>query len=468
MASVVQLVGLDFGTTTCAAVVASARLLQNSVTGRMQLDEVCEICRSPMVFTPLTDGGIDLRHVEVLLETWLAEVRADQLFGGGALLTGLTAQANNRAVLIELIRRRLGNALIAVADDPCLESWLAFQGSCAALSRSMPDRFILNLDIGGGTTNLALGQAGEVLRTGCLFVGARHIQVEPGTHRLVCVSSFAQALLNRLGIDKGPGDMLMPKERDAILNYYAQLLERTIAGNHAVDAIDRLHTQVAFDAPRLASPPIVTLSGGVGELIYSAVRGQPWPATTSFGDLGIDLAQRLFEHPRWRGDFERYQPSGGGRATVYGLLRHSTEVSGATIYLARSELLPLPDVPIFGTVSLDTSVEQLAAMLRLVERSPRGGCLYVVLPDASAEAVRVLANRLADQLEKISLPAARPLVLVVHGNVGKALGQYVTRWGETPWAVAVIDEVPLRDAQYVHLGRLQHQVVPVSFFGLQP
>src|SRR5262249_28871156 len=158
---------------------------------------------------------------------------------------------------------------------------------------------------------------------------------------------------------------------------YVQLIERMISGDHPEGGVDSLHTQVAFDAPRLASPPIVTLSGGVGELVYAAIRGQPWPAISCFGDLGIDLAQRLFEHPRWRSHFEQHQPSGGGRATVYGLLRHSTEVSGSTIYLARPGLLPLPDVPIFGTVSLDTSVEQLAALLRLVERSPRGGCLYI-------------------------------------------------------------------------------------------
>jgi len=55
-------------------------------------------------------------------------------------------------IVMDAVRRRLGDAFIATADDPCLEAWLAFHGSCAALSRAQPHTPILNLDIGGGTT----------------------------------------------------------------------------------------------------------------------------------------------------------------------------------------------------------------------------------------------------------------------------------------------------------------------------
>src|SRR5207302_1836637 len=144
-----------------------------------ELSDVRERFRSELVFTPLDGDRIDMARVEAYLDAWLAAggVRTDEVFGGGALLTGLTAQRDNAGRLVELIRRRLGDALIAAADDPCLESWLAFLGSCGELSRSHPDRAVLNLDIGGGTTNLALGEGGQVRRTSCLFLGARHVQV---------------------------------------------------------------------------------------------------------------------------------------------------------------------------------------------------------------------------------------------------------------------------------------------------
>src|SRR5262249_51655475 len=158
----VKLVGLDFGTTTSSAVVATARLTRNSVTGRTDLSDIRESYRSELIFTPLCGDRLDERTLDACLHRWLTagEVRPGEVFGGGALLTGLTAQRDNAAALVSLIRRRLGDALIATADDPCLESWLAFMGSCAALSRAHPDRLFLNLDIGGGTTNLALGRAG--------------------------------------------------------------------------------------------------------------------------------------------------------------------------------------------------------------------------------------------------------------------------------------------------------------------
>src|SRR5581483_2365832 len=154
----------------------------------------------------------------------------EELFGGGALLTGLAARRQNAVALVELVRRRLGDALVASADDPCLESWLAFMGSCAALSHSHPDRPIINLDIGGGTTNVALGEAGEVLKTGCLYVGARHVQVTPGTYRIKRLSEFAAELFEHLRIRKGIGDELSHDDVDAVLDFYLRLLEATVTG----------------------------------------------------------------------------------------------------------------------------------------------------------------------------------------------------------------------------------------------
>src|SRR5262245_50998518 len=133
MPDLVKLIGLDFGTTTSSAVVAAARLCRTAV-GRMDLALQDELYRSDMVFTPLLpDDRLDLGRVEELLDAWLraGQVRTGELFGGGALLTGLTAQKQNGAALVQLIRRRVGDALIATADDPCLESWLAFMGNCA-------------------------------------------------------------------------------------------------------------------------------------------------------------------------------------------------------------------------------------------------------------------------------------------------------------------------------------------------
>lgn len=468
----VQLVGLDFGTTTSGAVVASARLTRNAVTSRTELADVRERFRSPLVFTPLHGERLDEGRLVDLLDSWFSAggVCPEAIFGGGALLTGLTAQKENAAALVRLIRARLGEALIATADDPCLESWLAFLGSCGALSVTLPSTPIVNLDVGGGTTNLALGVAGEVRRTGCLFVGARHVRVEPGTYRLVGLSRYARALFDALDIGKGPGDTLSESEVDAVLDFYRDLLDAAVTSRTEafVSEVARLHEQVSFRLPANVGEVAVTFSGGVGELVYAHLRGEPWPQTTCFGDLGIDLAQRIVAHPRWAKSLRQYRPAGGGRATVYGLLRHSTEVSGSTIFLPEPSPLPLSDLPILGTIAPEPSDERLREILALVRASPRGGCLRIHKLGTDVAAVRGLGMRLHRLLGEVSFPPTLPLVLLVGENVGKALGHYVTAWGTAPRNLVVIDEVAERAAQYAQLGVPRAGVVPVSFYGLHP
>ncbi len=468
----VKLIGLDFGTTTSSAVIAAARIARNSVTGRMELSQVEECHRPAIVFTPFQDENLDEHKINDYLDAWLAAgaVQPEEVFGGGALLTGLAAQAGNAAALVRLVRGRLGEALIARAEDPCLESWLAFMGACADLSRAHPRTPIVNLDVGGGTTNLALGLGGEVLRTGCLFVGARHVRVEPGGYRLVRLSPYARPLFDHLGIAKGPGDWLSPEEVDAVLSFYLDLLGAALTGEAEKfqPPVARLHEQVPFRMPAELTRFAVTLSGGVGELVYAHLRGKPLPPTTHYGDLGIDLARRILEAPWWTGQGAAFIPAGAGRATVYGLLRHTTLISGSTLFLPRPETLPLRDLPLFGRITEASDEEHLHHLLDLVRRSPRGGGIQVTLGRPGPEVVREVGARLARVLRAKDFPPAHPVVLFVAENLGKVLGQYATAWGALPLNLVVIDELAARDAQFAQVGSFQNQVVPVSFYGMTP
>lgn len=470
----VKLIGLDFGTTTSSAVIASAELLPNAATGRTEPGNLRECYRSEIVFTPYSGNSLDLTRLSEYLDAWLTAgaVRAEEIFGGGALLTGLAAQKDNAPALVNLIRQRVADALIASADDPSLESWLAFMGSCARLSRDHPETRFVNLDIGGGTTNLALGRNGEVLSTGCLYLGARHIKVVPGTYRIVELSPYARRLLQHLGIDKDQGAELVRHEVEAVLDFYVLLLEAALTGRHSVfeEPVARLHQQVAFKPEPLsgnADQVVVTLSGGVGELVYAAVQGEARQPTTYFGDLGIDLAARLLDASPWSAHFRHYRPAGKGRATVYGLLRHSTQVSGSTLFLPDASFLPLRNLPILGTITRTTSESQLRDLLDMVQRSSTGGCLQIRLSERGPASVRQVGTRIARELKARGFPASQPLVFLVAENLGKALGQYISQWGALPLKFAVLDEINIPDAQYVHLGRLHNHVIPVSFHGIQ-
>ena len=480
----VTMIGLDFGSTTSSAIVARAMVARSSASGRMTFG-VPEIrYRSEPVFTPFTNGQIDEVTLQKYLDQWLLEgdVIPAQLFSGGAIITGLATEAQNAARIASLVKKRVGEAIIATASDPCLESWLAFMGSCSALSRCNPDRPIINLDIGGGTTNPALGKGGNVLATGCYFIGARHFQFVPGSYTLTSTSAYGQMLMTHLGIQKNVGEALSTAERDAILDFYIAMLQSIISGKatSGKDNTTASHTQVPLSADINNPEPVVTFSGGVGELVYRYATDSPLPGTTFFGDLGIDLAARIAQTPLLAKSITDYIPENMGRATVYGLAIHSTEISGSTLFLPREEILPLQDLPIVGKISMEEDTENIQKLLSLVARGG-GGAIQIVSGEEKAKKaailqgpftekhirVKNLGQTLCKQIQAMAFPPDAPLVLLAPGNFGKSLGNYATNWRKIDQKIVVIDEICDRNAHFVNIGRIHNNIVPVSFYGVQ-
>jgi ethanolamine utilization protein EutA len=288
------------------------------------------------------------------------------------------------------------------------------------------------------------------------------------------MSSFAQALLAELHITNDVGAELEPSARSAVLNFYTNLLEAAVTGSPlpAPRNALRLHCQVEFRLPAIlsgapANEPVITLSGGVGELTYRAARGEPLPGTTAFGDLGIDLARHLCASPILGRNLKSHVPRGLGRATVNGLAVHGTEVSGATLFLPRSEILPLTDLPILGTIRSETSDDEVTALLELAARAAEGACLRVEPSTSDTPTVKALGQRLAAHLGRARTSLHPPLALLTSGNIGKTLGQYATRWGRLETALVVIDEIAERRAHFATIGKPRNGLVPVSFHGLE-
>ncbi len=471
------LVGLDVGSTTTSLMVAAARLVRNCVTGRNELGDIRPLFRPDPVFTPFCGETLNIIELTNHVDSWLrtANLNRAAVSSGGALVTGLAARASNALAVKQLVKERFAQAVVAATDDPCLESWLAFMGNALELSRAEPARPFINLDIGGGTTNIAWGLAGDVRHCGCYYVGARHIQVEPGTYRITAISSFVRGLLAELGAAAEVGAELEPRGRDAILDFYTNLLEASVTGSPLPppEAVSLLHCQVEFRVPTsipdgvAAVDPVITLSGGVGELAYRAACGELLPGTTAFGDLGIDLARRICASPVLGRNLKSHVPAGLGRATVNGLAVHGTEVAGATLFLPHPEILPLTDLPILGTIGTETRDDELTALLDLAARAAEGACLRIAVEDVSTPTVKALGQRLAAHLSQKRAGRDRPLVLLAAGNFGKTLGQYSTRWGQLKTALVVIDEIAERRAHFATVGKPRNGLVPVSFHGLE-
>ena len=474
----VILLGLDFGSTTSSALLASAKIASSATSGRMQLDDVSIIYKSEPVFTPFNiqnnKQSIDTEKVSALISRWLKQsgVEASRIFSGGSIITGLAAQSDNAAALSMLIKNLVGESVIATADDPCLESWLAFMGSCSVLSRFHEDIPIVNIDIGGGTTNIALGINGDVQATGCYFIGARHFQFVPGSYQLKAISSYGAALLESLNIYKHVDETLNADECDKVIAFYINALEAIATGDATFFnvPIAKKHVQVGINLNpfilKQATKPTITFSGGVGELLYKISAGETLPSTTIYGDFGIDLALAISRSALLSADLTSRIPENKGRATVIGLTLHSTELSGNTIYVQHPHCLPQRDVPIIAKLTTDSTIQQWTSAFTLAAKRQGGACIQVLATDYSLEQVRTLASQIKYALQSSQYSPSQLLVILVEANIGKALGNYISDWGQMDYNLMVIDEVALRDAHFVHIGRLHQGIIPVSFFGL--
>lgn len=473
----VLLLGLDFGSTTSSALVARSRILANSITGNMELGDIKIIFRSDISFTPFHDDRIDEAQIAELLKTWFTQsgFKPEDFFAGGVIITGLAARQKNAETLAQLIEQQVGEILVATADDPNLESWLAFMGSCAAMSRYNDTLPIVNLDIGGGTTNPAIGINGHVTNTGCYFIGARHIQFVPGTYQIRALTSEAKSLLAHLNINKQVGDHLNADELDQYLAYYIEALENIARGNSAFfkQNHNKSLEQTSFCYLPTTTPIAITFSGGVGELVYQATAGESLPSTTFYGDLGVDLARAILASELLSRSIKTIIPENRGRATVYGLALHSTEVSGSTLFLPHPEILPLRHLPIVAQLSGDISKEELMNAIKQVCQHPKGASLQILIADSNAyknnrlEMIRSLGRNFVQIIQELKPPLDLPIVLLVDCNIGKSLGSYATNWNQLAVNLVIIDEVMLKQASFVNISKLHQQVVPVSFYGIK-
>jgi ethanolamine utilization protein EutA len=463
------LVGFDVGSTTSRCVLVRGCPRRHPVSGRTELADVRLAFTPEPVFTPFDGEALDTVSLDAQLERWIGSfgVAPSEVAGGGAIVTGLAARAANANVVARLVRERFSEALVATADDPALEAWLAFMGNAARPSRAKPEVSFINLDIGGGTTNCAAGRAGQFHDAGCYYIGARHLQFVPGTYVLKGVSPFGARLLAEWGPTRGPGDELTRCELDRVLDFYIGTLEAVVCGDQLLLAADVVgyHRRLAFHAvPEGES--VITLSGGVGELAYRCHRGQELPSTTAYGDLGIDLARRVAASPLLSRNLASDVPDELGRATVCGLAIHNTEVSGTTFFLPRPELLPLSDLPILGRLRSDSDDDELSTLITLSSAGNNPACLAIDALASDPVAVASFGGRLAAALERSNFPYHKPLVLLAEGNVGKTLGYYATRWGRLRVQLIVLDEIAPRDARFASLGRLRGNIVPVAFYGM--
>ena len=249
-------VGIDVGTTTTHLTVSRlhlqniSRLSQPSrlVIGRREI-----VYQGDVHCTPLTvDNCIDVPAVAAILlnEYCAAGITAADISTGAVIVTGESAQKRNAAQLSEDLSQLAGSFVVASAG-PNLESILAARGSGAAAASQETGKTIGNIDIGGGTTNIAVYTSGVLAATGCLSIGGRFLQLSEQLE-LLSLSACGKLLWQAaVGSVAGPGTRLDDATISQVCAYAAELILDVIDGR-----ADSLPSQLSVSAYQASGEPV--------------------------------------------------------------------------------------------------------------------------------------------------------------------------------------------------------------------
>lgn len=386
-------VGIDIGSTTSHAMFARLRLqrLADSLSSRYVVVERTILHRSPIVLTPYSSGkSIDEAALGADIASWYSSAglaRAD-VDTGAVILTGTALQSRNARELANLFSYE-GGAFVCATAGHALEAMLAAHGS-GSVARSRRDHeTILHVDIGGGTTKLALIEEGAIVATSAIEVGARS---------------------RRAGRD--------PEDRRRIASELAGAIVAATRGA----AVAR-ELQLLPPLPRSSAPARITLSGGVSE--YASGREK-----ADHNDLGRELAAALLAI-RSTLPAPLEIASDGIRATVIGASQFTVQVSGSTIGVGTR--LPLRNVP----------VVPLGRELR-----GSGPIALAVKWDGEPEhaRIRALAERIAAVTDR------RPLVVATDGDIAATLGAVLRDELNFKGDLVTLDGLELGELDYIDVG----------------
>ena len=424
-------VGLDVGTTSTQLVV-SRLTVENRASSfavpDMDITERRVLYKSPVYFTPLLDeshvDGAAIREI-VREEYEKAGIRREDVDTGAIIITGETSRKENARAVLDALSDYAGDFVVATAG-PDLESVLAAKGAgTVALSRTT-GKPVLHMDIGGGTSNLALIEDGKILRTGCLNVGGRLIKLRENgeiTYVSPALSGITQ---------KKSGEIATQLTLRELADKLTQALEMAAGLREPTDLMDKLMTEETGEKWRPpAGEVVLSFSGGVADCI---ARELPW---NRFGDLGPILGQTIRGSRLCRGQYALGAET--IRATVIGAGSHSTQLSGSTVF-SQNVRFPLKNLPV---VENNSGIHEGSVVLSLSG-----------IPSPTYAQVREIAGELAKRKPP-------ELYICLEADMAKALGQALAARLPPDTRILCIDRIRLGEDSYLDIGEPVGGAFPV-------
>jgi ethanolamine utilization protein EutA len=474
-------VGIDIGSSGTQVIFSRVhmRRLSEELTSRYFVVERETLHQSPVALTPyLSEERIDERAVGDIIDRAYTEanIHPDQIDTGAVILTGEALRRENAKAIADVIAEMGGEFVCATAGHH-MESLLAAYGSGAARASHDLGRPVLNVDIGGGTTKLALVENGRVVHTAAIHIGGRLVVIDPppqpspkGERVISRLDPAGKQLAKNAGVQWTLGGAATEDEIVRVTEWMADAL---------VGALTKSPTPAPIDSLWLTEPlePVegiagVMFSGGVGEYVYGREE-------RDFGDLGRRLGHAVRQRLEAGSIPFALLPAGECiRATAIGASEYSVQISGNTVYISNpAELLPRKNLQVlqpdlsFGDhidpARVTQAIRRHFEAFDLVEGEAEVALAFRWQGPPSYSRLAGLARGIVESLP-MTLLHGKPVYLVLDGDVAHSIGALL----KEEWAVAsdvlVIDGISLWDFDYVDLGRVRMPsfTVPVTIKSL--
>jgi len=438
-------VGLDVGTTTTQLIV-SQLLVENRATGfavpEMQITDRQILYQSPVHFTPLLQGElVDAEKLRAIVDAEYedAGIRRQDVDTGAIIITGETSRKENAKAVLEALSSYAGDFVVATAG-PDLESVLAAKGAGAVELSAQTGKTVLHMDIGGGTSNLALIADGKIVKTGCLNVGGRLIKLD-STGKITYISPVLRGLTGLKA-----GDVPADTQLEEVAKTLVQALEMAAGLRQPTDLLSRLTTAEAGGVFCHTGEAVISFSGGVADCIEST------PGELAYGDIGPALGRAIRQSRLCEGEY--VLGSQTIRATVIGAGCHSAQLSGSTVF-HRGITFPAKNLP----VAVLGEEEQLDWKV-IAEKRRKMDAPAVVLampgyPAASYQQVTALAESI------VKATGDGQVLVCLENDMAKALGHSLCLRLPADKPCLCIDRVRLRDGSFLDVGAPVGPALPV-------